>query len=135
MRVIYTAGVFDLLHRGHLNLLRKSREMGDVLVVGVVSDEGAAAYKRRPVQDEETRLEVIRALRVVDLAVIQTGTDPTPILEMVRPHVMTHGNDWQELREGQETLQRLGIEWARIPYTHGVSTSLTIERMKPSEVA
>lgn len=129
-RVIYTAGIWDLLHIGHLNILHRSREMGDILVVGVVSDSGAAAYKRWPVQDEKTRLSVVRALKMVDFAVIQPTTDPTPVLEIIRPEVMTHGSDWSELKEGKETLIRLGIRWELIPYTLGVSTSETIERMR-----
>lgn len=130
MRVIYTAGVFDLLHQGHLNLLNRSKALGDVLVVGVISDDGAEAYKRRPVQDEKTRLAVVRALSVVDCALLQPTTDPTPVLELLRPHVMTHGDDWHKLREGHETIVRLGIEWTLIPYTPNVSTTAFLEAMK-----
>jgi len=128
-RLIYTAGVWDLLHRGHLNLLRRSRALGDVLIVGVVSDDGAAAYKRRPIQDEETRLAVMRALRMVDFAVLQPTTDPTPILEVFRPHVMTHGDDWDRLREGNDTLALLGIDFMTLPYTHGVSSTDLIREL------
>lgn len=128
-RIVYTAGIFDLLHVGHLNILHQSRALGEILVVGVVSDEGAMAYKRRPIQDEQTRLRIIRDLRMVDFAVIQPTTDPTPVLEIIRPEIMTHGSDWKELREGRETLIRLGIRWQLIPYTAGVSTSGTIARM------
>lgn len=127
-RIVFCPGVFDLCHIGHLNILRASKALGDVLVVGVVSDEGAAAYKRRPVQDEQTRLAVIKALRMVSFAYLQPTTDPTPLLEVVRPHVLTHGSDWTQLREGQETLTRLGIEFVRLPYTPGVSTGQLIER-------
>lgn len=123
MRVVYTAGCFDLLHDGHLNLLRQSRALGDRLIVGVVSDEGAALYKRRPVQSETTRLKVVRALLGVDMAVIQETTDPTPVLELLRPDIMTHGDDWGALLKGQDTLRRLGVEWRTVPYTHGISTS------------
>lgn len=133
-RVIYTAGVFDLLHRGHLNVLRKSRAMGDILIVGVVSDDGAEAYKRRPIQDEATRLAVINALHMVDLAVIQPTTDPSSTIEWLIPRwgvpiAMTHGSDWDQLREGNATLDRHGIRFVRIPYTQGVSTGAIIERI------
>lgn len=127
---VYTAGVFDLLHQGHLNVLHASRAMGGRLVVGVVSDAGCEAYKgRRPVQDEATRLEIIRALRVVDEVHLQPTTDPTPILEVVRPQIMTHGDDWAQLREGHGTLDRLGITFALVPYTPGISSSVLRERM------
>lgn len=130
MRIVYTAGIFDLLHEGHINALKASRAHGDRLVVGVVSDEGAMAYKRQPIQDERTRLLVVQSLYFVDLAVIQPTTDPTPVLEVIRPQVMTHGDDWQRLIKGQSTLERLGIEWVLVPYTHGVSTTQTIRRME-----
>lgn len=125
MRVVYTAGVFDLLHRGHLNLLWQSKRMGDVLVVGVVSDMGTNAYKGRlPVQNVAQRMRAVERLGFVDAVVLQRDTDPTPMLERFRPDVMTHGDDWPRLREGHETLERLGIEWALVPYTRGVSTTL-----------
>lgn len=134
-RIVYTAGVFDLLHTGHLNILERSRELGDELWVGVVSDAGVEAYKgRRPVQDERTRLALLRSLSCVDHAFIQPSTDPTPLLEMIRPHIMTHGDDWKELREGQETLERLGIEWALIPYTPDVSTTRVRARMEDGQL-
>ena len=116
-RVIYTAGVFDLLHAGHLQILRRSRELGDALVVGVVSDDGTEAYKgRRPVQPEQERIELVESLPWVTLALVQPTTDPTLILEAIRPAAMTHGDDWAELRQGQATLDRLGIEWVLLPY-------------------
>jgi rfaE bifunctional protein nucleotidyltransferase chain/domain len=127
-RVIYTAGVFDLLHRGHLNLLWQSRQLGDVLVVGVVSDAGCRDYKGRlPVENVYQRMRAIERLGFVDLVLLQPTTDPTPLLERVRPDVMVHGDDWPRLREGHETLGRLGIEWVLVPYTPGVSTTLLRE--------
>ncbi len=124
-RVIYTAGVFDRLHRGHINLLWQSRQLGDVLVVGVVSDEGCAAYKgRRPEQSLSVRKAAVAGLGFVDFVLTQPGTDPTPCLEQVRPDVMTHGDDWTELREGMDTLERLGVEWRLVPYTPGISSTL-----------
>lgn len=123
--VAYTAGVFDMLHIGHLNLLRRSAQWGTTLVVGVVTDAGAERYKgHRPVQDERTRLEVVRALPFVDLAILQDGTDPSAVLEVIRPQVMTHGDDWSKLREGHETLDRLGIRFVSLPYTQGISSTL-----------
>jgi rfaE bifunctional protein nucleotidyltransferase chain/domain len=125
MRVIYTAGVFDLLHRGHLNMLWASKQLGDVLVVGVVSDAGARAYKGRlPIENSQQRIDAIAQLGFVDMVVLQQTTDPTPVLDRVRPDVMTHGDDWQQLREGHETLVRMGVEWVLVPYTPDVSTTL-----------
>lgn len=130
VKIGYTAGVWDLLHRGHLNLLWETRKLCDVLVVGVVSDTGAAAYKGRfPVQSTEQRMRAIERLGFVDVVVLQPTTDPSEILERIRPDLMTHGDDWDRLREGHETLERLGVEWVLIPYTRGVSTTQLRERM------
>ena len=129
MRVIYTAGVWDLLHRGHLNILWESKRLGDVLVVGVVSDAGCMAYKGfAPVQNSQLRIRNVRELGFVDVVELQATTDPTPLLERYRPDVMTHGDDWEELREGQDTINRLGIEWRLIPYTPGISSTVLREK-------
>ena len=64
-----------------------------------------------------------------DVVLYQPTTDPTPLLERVLPDVYCHGDDWERLREGHDTLERLGIEWKLIPYTAGVSTTLLRERM------
>lgn len=123
-KIIYTAGVFDLLHEGHLNILKMSKALGDKLVVGVVSDGGTERYKRqRPHLSQEQRLAYIQALACVDLAIIQEETDPTRELEIIRPHVFTHGDDWPQLLKGQKTLERLGIEFVLLPYTPGISTT------------
>ena len=129
MKVIYTAGVWDLLHRGHLNILWESKRLGDVLVVGVVSDAGCMAYKGfAPVQNSQLRIRNVRELGFVDVVELQATTDPTPLLERYRPDVMTHGDDWEELREGQDTINRLGIEWRLIPYTPGISSTVLREK-------
>jgi rfaE bifunctional protein nucleotidyltransferase chain/domain len=128
-KIVYTAGVWDLFHHGHLNILNNSKKLGDILVVGVLTDEGAAAYKRKPIQDQATRMAAIRSIQCVDSAVFQSDTDPTPQLEMIRPHIFTHGDDWKRLIRGQETLDRLGIEFVLLPYTKGISTTELIKKM------
>jgi glycerol-3-phosphate cytidylyltransferase len=124
-RIVFVPGVWDLLHVGHLNLLWRARQLGDVLVVGVVSDTGALAYKaRRPVERVGVRMARVERLGFVDVVEMQGTTDPTPLLERFRPHALVHGDDWSKLREGHATLQRLGIEFVRLPYTPGISTTL-----------
>ena len=134
MRIVYTAGVWDLLHRGHLNLLWESKQLGDILVVGVVSDAGTYAYKGAfPAQHSQHRIRAIENFGFVDVVELQVTTDPSPLLERFRPDVMTHGDDWQELRVGQETVARLGIEWKLIPYTPGISSTALRAEMKQPE--
>jgi glycerol-3-phosphate cytidylyltransferase len=128
-RVVYTAGVWDQLHAGHLNILRRSKALGDLLAVGVLTDIGTAAYKPRPpLYNEHARLEIVRSLSFVDAAFLQPGTDPSPVLLALnalglRPAAMTHGDDWTRLKEGGETLEQLGIELVLLPYTPDVSTT------------
>lgn len=130
--IVYSAGVFDILHQGHLNILERSRALAGPhgkLFVGVLTDEGAAAYKpQRPTQDQATRLRIINSLSFVTAGFLQPGTDPSPVLRTLaslglKPDVMTHGNDWTKLREGNETLEELGIRLELLPYTAGVSTT------------
>jgi len=135
-RVVYTAGVFDLLHSGHIQTLKQSRALGDLLVVGVLTDLGAAAYKPKPpVYNEHARLEIIRSLSFVDVALLQAGTDPSDNLRALvtlgmRPEIMTHGNDWTELREGNETLSQLGVELVLLQNIPNLSTSRVRARLE-----
>jgi rfaE bifunctional protein nucleotidyltransferase chain/domain len=133
-RVIYTAGVFDLLHAGHISLLWRSKQLGDVLVVGVVSDAGTREYKGRlPLENVQVRMAAVRSLGFVDAVVLQPDTDPTPLLDRFRPHVMTHGDDWDRLRAGHGALERLGVEWVTLPYTPDISSTLLRQSIKEIE--
>ena len=124
LRVVMTSGVFDLLHRGHINLLWRSRLLGDVLIVGVVSDAGTNAYKNRfPVENQQLRMERVGRLSFVDVVAAQATTDPTPLLRRFRPDVFTHGDDWERLLQGQDTIEALGILYVSLPYTPGVSST------------
>jgi glycerol-3-phosphate cytidylyltransferase len=123
--VVYTAGVWDLFHRGHLNILWQSRKLGDILVVGVVSDWGVVDYKdREPIDNIWERMRTIQELPWVDLVMQQETTDPSDNLRRIMPDVFTHGSDWERLREGHDTLEELGIEYVSIPYTPGISTTI-----------
>lgn len=130
MIVVYTAGVFDMLHEGHINILKASRKLGDRLVVGVITDTGVEAYKgRRPIQSLGTRIAVLESLKMVDQVLIQPGTDPSPVVSQLRPAIMTHGDDWDRLIQGQETLESLGVAFVLLPYTKGISSTMLRERM------
>lgn len=142
MKTIYTAGVFSLIHAGHLSLLQRSKALageGGKLVVGVLTDDGAAAYKDRPVVPQDERLRMVAALGCVDAVFLQPGTDPTPVLLAlaalgIRPAAMTHGTDWTELREGNETLAALGMELVLLPLEERqgerLSTTRTVSKIR-----
>ena len=123
-RIVMTSGVFDILHRGHLNLLWASKQLGDLLVVGVVESAGVFAYKRVwPRETAEVRIRNLARLGFVDSVALQQTTDPTPLLERFRPDVFTHGDDWERLLQGQESLEQLGVEFVKLPYTPGISST------------
>ena len=125
-RVVFTAGVWDILHVGHLNLLRRAKDLGDKLIVGVLTDEAAARYKPRPVMPFEQRLEIIRALRMVDDVVQVDDTNATPVLQRLSPDILVHGSDidhkpgWEI---GQTWIREKGGEFVVLPYTEGVSST------------
>lgn len=133
MKYIYTAGVFDLLHHGHRHILKESADLGNRLIVGVVRD---ASYKGiTPVWNLERRLTEIMGLPEVDLALVQPGTDPTDVLLKldylgIRPYAMTHGGDWDRLKEGHGTLEALGIRWVQIPLVPDISSTHIREELE-----
>ncbi len=125
-RIVFTAGVWDILHVGHLNLLRRAKALGETLVVGVLTDEAAGRYKPRPVMPFEQRLEIIRSLRMVDDFVRVDDTNATPVLEQLRPDILVHGSDidhkpgWEI---GQTWMRENGRQFVVLPYTEGVSST------------
>ncbi|MDF3302702.1 adenylyltransferase/cytidyltransferase family protein [Streptomyces tropicalis] len=129
-RVGYAPGVYDLFHIGHLNILRHARSRCDYLVAGVVSDEMAERAKgRRPVVPLPERLEIVRSVRHVDAAFVETVPDKRETWQQVRFDVLFKGDDWRGTEKG-ERLERdfaaVGVEVVYFPYTvHTSSTLLT----------
>jgi glycerol-3-phosphate cytidylyltransferase len=124
--VVFTAGVWDILHVGHLNLLHRAKALGDHLLVGVLTDEAAARYKPRPVMPFEQRLELVRALRMVDAVFPVHDTNATSLLEDLKPDILVHGSDidhkpgWEI---GQTWMRSNGRRFVVLPYTEGVSST------------
>jgi rfaE bifunctional protein nucleotidyltransferase chain/domain len=124
--VVFTAGVWDILHIGHLNLLNRAKALGETLVVGVLTDEAAERYKPRPVMPFEQRIEIIRALRVVDDVFPVHDTNATPLIKEVQPDILVHGSDidhkpgWEI---GQTWMRENGGQFVVLPYTDGVSST------------
>lgn len=128
MRTVYAAGVFDILHGGHVRYLQKARSLGDFLIVGLLTDLGAAAYKRRPAMTYRERQEVIEGLRCVDLVVRQDDTDPTATLERleevgVKIDILVRGTDYKKVPPGSKFVKAGGGKVVRIAYTSDISSS------------
>lgn len=133
---IYVIGVFDLFHKGHLELLRRARSLGDKLIVAINSDDMVSQYKRRPFIEEENRLAVIKSCRYVDEAFIIDDFDNKEPLIKYDIDVIVHGDDWdrgsylKQLRITEEFLKEHDIALSLLPYTEGISTSQIIEKIK-----
>lgn len=134
-KVVFTNGVFDLLHRGHVDLLLAARELGDALVVGVNSDDSVRRLKgpQRPIRGEADRLYVLAALEVVD-AVVPFGEDtPLELIRALRPDVLVKGGDYTiETVVGAPDVIAWGGDVVLIPLTAGHSTTGTVARLRGS---
>ncbi len=127
--VVYVGMSADLIHPGHINLIERAAEHGEV-VVGLLTDRAIASYKRLPHMTYEQRRTVVESLRMVSRVVPQDTLDYGPNLEELRPDFVVHGDDWRtgvqrETRQRVvETLAGWGGELIEVPYTEGISSSL-----------
>jgi D-beta-D-heptose 7-phosphate kinase/D-beta-D-heptose 1-phosphate adenosyltransferase len=131
-RVVFTNGVFDLLHPGHIDILTESRSRGDALVVGVNSDDSVRRLKgpTRPVRNEADRAYVLAALECVDAVVLFTDDTPLELITTLKPDVIAKGGDYTvDTIVGAREVQGWGGETVIIPLTPGHSTTSTIEKL------
>lgn len=133
LKVVFTNGCFDLLHRGHVHILRQAKAAGDLLIVALNSDRSVTMIKgpRRPVLPETDRVELIAAMEMVDYIVVFDEPDPYKLIDAIRPNVLAKGGDWKmEEVVGADIVERDGGQIAVIPYLKGFSTSEIIERIR-----
>lgn len=131
--VVFTNGVFDLLHRGHIDVLLGARREGDALVVGVNSDDSVQRLKgpQRPVRTAAERCYVLAALQMVDAVVEFKQDTPLELIAELRPDVLVKGGDYAEGSiVGAAEVRARGGRVVVIPLTPGHSTTLTIERLR-----
>ena len=134
-RVVFTNGVFDLLHPGHVDVLLGARRRGDLLVVGVNSDASVRRLKgpERPVRREVDRCYVLAALAMVDAVVLFDQDTPLELIRALRPDVLVKGGDYTvDTIVGAADVTGWGGEVAVIPLTPGQSTTSIIERLRAS---
>ena len=131
-RIVLTNGVFDLLHIGHLRLLRQARGLGEVLVVGVNSDASVRRLKPgRPLVPELERAELVAALEPVDYAVVFDEPTAKQLLERVRPAVYVKGGDYRPATLPEApTVRALGAELVLLPLVADRSTSRLLRRLE-----
>ena len=131
--LVFTNGVFDLLHPGHLRYLADARAQGDALIVAVNSDRSVRAIKgpSRPINAEQERAEVLAALAVVDAVVVFDQDDPHAIISAIQPDVLVKGADWAADRIiGRDVVEARGGRVVRIDVAQGFSTTAMIEKIR-----
>jgi len=131
--VVFTNGVFDLLHPGHVRYLRDARALGDVLIVALNSDRSVRSNKGqdRPVNPEGERAEVLLALASVDAAVIFDEATPHAIISAIQPDVLVKGSDWgPDNIVGRDVVEARGGRVVRMDLAPGFSTTALIERVR-----
>jgi len=133
-RVVFTNGVFDILHPGHIRYLTEARRQGDALIVAVNSDRSVRAIKgpTRPVHPEAERAEVIAALACVDAAVVFDQDTPHEIISAIQPDVLVKGADWAADKiVGRDIVEARGGVVIRVKIAEGHSTTSIITRFCP----
>lgn len=132
--IVFTNGVFDILHPGHVRYLRDARALGDRLIVGVNSDRSVRALNKavdRPINSEEERAEVLTALASVDAVVVFDEDTPHDIISALQPDVLVKGADWgEDAIVGRDIVEARGGRVVRIALAEGYSTTRILERVR-----
>lgn len=132
--VVFTTGVFDILHPGHVRYLAEARRQGDALVVGLNSDDSVRRLAKgpgRPVNPEGERAEILAALSSVDAVVIFDEDTPLEIVTALQPDVLVKGADWApDAIVGRDVVEARGGRVVRVPIAEGHSTSSILERLR-----
>jgi glycerol-3-phosphate cytidylyltransferase len=130
MIIGYTTGVFDLFHVGHLNLLRNAKSFCDKLIVGVTSDELVSYKNKKSVISFEERIEIVRSIKYVDMAVPQTSMDKLDAQSRYKFNLMFVGDDWyntDKWKGYEDELNLRGVKIIYFPYHKGTSSTLINE--------
>jgi rfaE bifunctional protein nucleotidyltransferase chain/domain len=133
-KIVFTNGVFDLLHPGHVRYLKEARALGDALIVGVNSDRSVRTLEKgtdRPINGEAERAEVLAALAAVDAVVIFDDSTPHEIITALQPDVLVKGADWATgTIVGADVVEACGGRVVRIALAEGYSTTKLIEKAR-----
>jgi len=118
--VVYTSGIFDLFHSNHLKMIKYARGLGDVLIVGVSTDELVSSYKKPPIIPFEERIQIIEALKYPDIVIPQHSLDHTDIVKKLHIDIFVVGDDWVGK---YDFLEQLGVKVFYFPYGEGTTSS------------
>lgn len=132
-RVVFTNGVFDILHPGHVRYLQHARALGDALIVGLNADASVRRNKgpERPINSESDRAEILAALECVDAVVVFGEDTPAEIIKAIQPDLLVKGADWAEDSiVGRDTVEARGGKVVRVPVEQGFSTTAILEKIR-----
>ncbi len=132
-KIVFTNGCFDIIHAGHVDYLEKAKSLGDVLIVGLNSDESVRRIKGkdRPVNIQEHRKRVLEALKPVDLVVVFDEDTPEKLIKQIKPDVLVKGGDWSiENIVGADFVRSYGGKVVTIDFIYDISTTKIIEKAR-----
>ena len=132
-KIVFTNGCFDIIHPGHIDYLSQARDLGDILVLGLNTDQSVRLLNKgsnRPINDERTRAYVLAGLASVDLIVFFDEETPYNLIKLLQPNVLVKGKDYEvEKIIGFDILKENGGEVITIPFLDGYSTSSLIKKI------
>ena len=128
----YTTGVYDMFHVGHLNLLKNAKGLCDKLIVGVTTDECALYKNKTPIIKFEDRIEIVRNIKYVDVAIPQKDMDKVSVCKKLKVDILFVGDDWYRTEKWdkyERELQKIGVEVIYLPYTSGISSTILSKKI------
>jgi rfaE bifunctional protein nucleotidyltransferase chain/domain len=130
-KVVFTNGCFDILHSGHIDLLRRARALGDALVVGINTDTSVAGMKgpNRPIIMEQERAELLDGMEMVDFVCMFDEATPLETILTIHPDILVKGADWTANIVGQPEVEGWGGKVVALPLVAGHSTTGIVERV------
>lgn len=131
-KIVFTNGCFDILHFGHVAYLEKAKAAGDILIVGLNSDESVKKIKgpNRPIQNQKARAGILAALESVDYIVLFDGPTPIKLIQAIKPDILVKGADW-DIKDivGNDVVRKNKGKVLKIKFVKGCSTSKIIEKI------
>ncbi len=135
-KIVFTNGCFDILHKGHVTYLSRAADLGDILIVGLNSDESVKKLNKgvnRPIQDQDSRALILASLHHVNAVIIFDEETPMDLISKVQPDILVKGGDWKpEQIVGYDSVKARGGEVVSIEFVPGYSTTAIEQKIKES---
>lgn len=135
-KIVFTNGCFDILHKGHVTYLSRAADLGDILIVGLNSDESVKKLNKgvnRPIQDQDSRALILASLHHVNAVIIFDEETPMDLISKVQPDILVKGGDWKpEQIVGYDSVKARGGEVVSIEFVPGHSTTAIEQKIKES---